>query len=451
MIKTTTLLVLIGAVLLGAAVYFFDVKRGEKLKEKATADESKTAFSIGSGADIKSLTIARPAAAGEPSVRLEKRDGAWWIVEPLQTDASDQAVQRIADGIATARVAQTEPGAPDRTKVYGLDPPAVSIDFQLQNGSKHSLKLGDKDFTGVSVYAVLDGAKDVALLPQTLLTSTVTNVDGLRSHSVLHFTAGDIASFDLRNLSGELSLRREKNGWKFKKPAEAAGDTRDVNAFLSAIANATFAGVASETPDNLEKYGLTKPVVTFTAVDGKGKTTTLVVGKKEGSEYFARDASRSVIFRIDDKLYKQLAQNYADLRNKKPADFDPAEVSRVEFHNEHGTAIFVRKSDKDEEWAIEAPAEKKGKSASVWNIFSPLTTAHADEVLDHPGAGIMANLAKPAVEVLLTEKSGRKLTIQISKESGDFVYARTSEGPAVYKLKKQLLTQLNFKRDDFAL
>ena len=451
MIKTTTLLVLLGAVLLGGAVYFFDVKRAEKEKEKATADESKTAFSIGSGADIKSLTIVRPAAAGEPPVRLEKRDGTWWIVEPLLTDASDQVVQRMADGIAIARVAQTEPGAPDRLKVYGLDPPAVSIDFQLQNGSKHSLKLGDKDFTGVSVYAIVDGAKDVALLPQTLLTGTVTNVAGLRSHSVLHFTAGDIASFDLGNPSGELSLTREKKAWKFKKPADAAGDTQDVNAFLSAIATATFTAIASETPDNPEKYGLTKPVITLQTVDTKGKTAKLLVGKKEGSEYFARDASRSMIFRIDNKLYKALAQNYAGLRNKKPAEFDPAEMSRVEFHNDHGTAIFVRKSDQEEEWAIEAPPDKKGKSASVWNLFSPLTTAHADEVLDHPGASIVANLSKPAVEVLLTEKSGKKLTIQISKESGDFVYARTSEGPAVYKLKKQILTQLNFKPDDFAL
>jgi hypothetical protein len=451
MIKTTTLLVLVGAVLLGGAVYFFDVKRGEKEKEKATAEESKTAFSITSGAEIKSLTIARPATAGEPPVRLEKRDGAWWIVEPIQTDASDQAVQKMADGIATARVTQTEPGAPDRLKVYGLDPPALSIDFQLQNGSKHSLKLGDKDFTGVSVYAILDGAKDVALLPQTLLTSTVTSVESLRSHSILHVTAGDVASFAMKNPSGELSLMREKNGWKFKKPADGDGDMRDVNTFLSSITSATFTGIASETPENLQKYGLTKPVITFTALDGKGKAVTLLVGKKEGGDYFARDASRPMIFRIDEKIYKQLAQKYGDLRNKQPVEFDPGEVSRVEFHNEHGTAIFSRKSDKDEEWTVEAPAEKKGKSASVWNIFSPLTTAHADEVIDHPNASIVAGLAKPAVEVLLTEKSGKKVTIQISKESGEFVYARTSEGPPIYKLKKQILTQLNFKPDDFAL
>lgn len=451
MIKTTTLLVLLGALLLGAAVYFFDVKRGEKEKEKASAEDSKSAFLIGSGADIKSLTITRAAAAGEPSIRLEKRDGSWWIVAPLQADANDQIVQRIADGIATPHVAQTEPGAPDRLKAYGLDPPAVSIDFQLQDGSKHSLRLGDKDFTGASVYAILDAAKDVALLPQTLLTSVTTDVEGLRSHSVLHITAGDVASFDLQNPSGELSLTRDKSGWKFKKPADAAGDTQDVNALLNAVANASFASIASEASGNLAKYGLTKPAVTFKAVVGKGKTAALLVGKKEGGDYFARDESRPMILRIDEKLYKKLAVNYADLRNKKLAAFDPVDVNRIEFHNANGTAVFARKSDKDEEWAIEAPADKGGKSASVWNLFSPLTTARAEEVLDHPGSSIVAGLAKPAVEVLLTEKSGRKLTIQFSKETGEFVYARTSDGPAVYKLKKQILTVLNFKPDDFAL
>jgi hypothetical protein len=451
MIKKTTLLVLLGAALLGAGVYFLDVKRGQKQKEKASADERKTAFSIGSGAEIKSMTIAQPAVAGEAAVRLEKRDGNWWIVAPLQTDANDQVAQRIADGIATAHVAETEPGSPDRLKVYGLDPAALSIDFELQNGTKHSLRLGNKDFTGVSVYAIVDGARDVALLPQTLLTSATTTAEGLRSHSVLHFSSGDVVSFELKNPSGELSLTQDKTGWKFKKPADAAGDTQDVTTLLNAVANASFTSIASETADDPGKYGLAKPVIALKIVDKKGKLAELLVGKKEGSDYFARDPSRPMILRIDDKLYKKLAVSYADLRNKKLATFDPADVTRVEFHNANGTAIFARKSDKDEEWAIEAPADKKGKSASVWNLFSPLTTARAEEVLDHPGSAITASLAKPAVEVLLTEKSGKKLTIQISKESGEFVYARTSDGAAVYKLKKQILTTLNFKPDDFAL
>jgi uncharacterized protein DUF4340 len=449
MIKTTTLLALLGAVLLGAAVYFVDVKRGEK--EKGLAEESKPAFSISSGADINSMTIAQPAAASEPAIHLEKRDGAWRITGPIQADANDQGVERIATGIAAARVTQTMPGTPDRLKVYGLDPPVVSIDFQLQNGSKHSLKMGGPDFTGTSVYAILNGASDVALVPQSLLTSATTNVEGLRSHAVLHISAADVTSFELQNPSGGMTLTREKSGWKFDKPAGGPGDRQNVDALLRAIAGAGFESIASETADDLAKYGLTKPVITFKAVDGKGNVATLLVGRTDGRDYFARDTSRPMIFRIDDKVYKRLAQGYADLRNKMLVNLDPKDANRVEFQNANGTAAFARKSDKDEEWAIEAPADKKGKSASVWNIFSPLTTARAEEVLDHANPAIIASLAKPAVEVLITEKSGKKLTIEVSKESGDFVYARTSDGPAIYKLKKQILTQLNFKPDDFAL
>ncbi|MGH9712154.1 MAG: DUF4340 domain-containing protein [Candidatus Acidiferrales bacterium] len=451
MIKKTTLFVLLAAVLLGAAVYYFDWKRGEKEKAIGAADDTKPAFAISSGADITSIMLSRPAIGGEPAIHLEKRDGAWKIVAPIQTDASEQVVKRIADGIATARVSQTEPGTPDRLKVYGLETPAMNIEFQTQNGSKHSLKLGDKDFTGVSVYAIVDGAKDVALLPQSLLTTTVTTVEGLRDHSVLEFSATDVASFELKNPAGELSLVKNKDGWKFRKPANGEADSHDVNSLLTSVASASFESIASETPQNLGKYGLTSPSITFTVVNEKGKAGTLLVGRKDGSDYFARDASRPMIFRIDGKIFKDLTQNYAALRDKSLIHFEANDVNRLEFHDSNVTAILNRKTDKVDEWAVEAPADLKTKPGTAWRLFSALTTARADDLLDHPGAEIAAKLVKPAVEVTLTEKSGKKLTVEISKESGDFVYGRTSDGPAVYKMKKQVLEQLNLKADDFTL
>lgn len=451
MIKKTTLLVLLSAVLLGAAVYYFDWKRGEKEKAVGAAEETKPAFVIPSGEEITAITLSRPAAKDEPTIRLERRDGAWRIVAPMQADANERVVQGIADGIATARVAQTEPGTPDRLKVYGLESPAMDIEFQTQKGSKHSLKLGDKDFTGVSVYAVVDGAKDVALLPQSLLTTTNTTVEGLRNHSVLSISAGDIASFDLKNPSGELSLGKEQDGWKFTKPANARADSRDVNGLLTAVAGASFESIVSETPENLEKYGLTSPSVTFAAVNGKGMTGTLLVGRKDGANYFARDTSRPMIFRIDDKLYKELARNYAALRDKSLVHLEAEDVNRVEFRASNVNVILNRKPDKVDEWSVEAPADLNAKPGTAWKLFSALTTARAEEVLEHPGTDVASMLAKPAVEVILTEKSGKKFTVELSKESGDFVYARTSDGPAVFKLKKQISEQLNLKADDFTL
>jgi hypothetical protein len=74
----------------------------------------------------------------------------------------------------------------------------------------------------------------------------------------------------------------------------------------------------------------------------------------------------------------------------------------------------------------------------------PLEQAVAEEVFDQPSADLRAKLAKPAFEAILTDKSGKKLTVQISGESGGFVYARTSDSPAIYKFNKQILTDLSF-------
>jgi hypothetical protein len=74
----------------------------------------------------------------------------------------------------------------------------------------------------------------------------------------------------------------------------------------------------------------------------------------------------------------------------------------------------------------------------------------ADQIIDHPAPEVLARLAKPAFDVTLTAKDGKKLSLAISKESGDFVYARNSVTPTVYQLKKQILDTLNFKPADLA-
>src|SRR5271168_3236456 len=134
MIKKTTLLVLLCAVVLGGVVYYFDWKRGAK--EKPAEDASMLAFSIQAD-DISSFTLTHPANAAEPPIRFVKHGEIWQIDQPLQTQADASVVQIILDAFASARISQTVPGSPDRLKVYGLDPPQMTVEFQLKNGTKH--------------------------------------------------------------------------------------------------------------------------------------------------------------------------------------------------------------------------------------------------------------------------------------------------------------------------
>src|SRR5580704_2428607 len=239
MIKKSTLIILLAAVILGAAAYFFYWKRGQKDAENGPSDTTKPAFTLRTESDdFSSLTISYPADPKSQPIHFEKQDGAWQITQPLQTSADDASLQGIVQQLASARVAQTEPGTPDRLKVFGLDPADVVLDFQMKSGAKHSLRLGKKDFTGVSVYAIADNAKDVVLLPESLLVNVDKPLQEMRDRAVLHINAVEFNSFELKNSSGALDAAKGQNGWQFSKPASTPGDEEAITTLLSGVANA---------------------------------------------------------------------------------------------------------------------------------------------------------------------------------------------------------------------
>lgn len=449
MIKKSTLFILIGAIALGAAVYYFDWKRGQKDADKSAEDTTKPAFSIPSSSEIVSIVLTRPQMAGESSIHFEKQNGAWEILQPIQTLADQHALVSIVEAIGGGRIESTEPGTPDRLKVYGLDPPEVSLEFKLQNGSQHTLKIGNKDFTNTYVYSVIDGAKDVALLPLALRTQTDLSVDYLRDHDVLHVDVGNLTSLALKNPSGEVEIKKEKAGWTFSKPVSGKlADDSDVTSVLNTVASAKMTAIVSESAGNLGKYGLAPPAITFTATDDTGKSATLLVGKREGTDYFAKDSSRPIIFRVDESLHKKLVETYGDLRDKKLTHLTQTDFTRAELQNANGTVVVSPKSE--QEWVAEAPPELKGKAVATWKIFTPITSARAEEIVDHPSADVLAKLAKPLVQATLTTKDSKKLIVNFTSVIGDFVYARTSDAPTVYKLKKDVLNDLSSKPMGFA-
>jgi Domain of unknown function (DUF4340) len=445
MIKKPTLILLLCAIGLAVGVYFFDYKKS--LNPKPAEDAPRPAFTF-QASDVKSLTISRPILASEPPIHFELRDGTWQIVQPVETQADQSALEGIVNDIANAKIAQSEPGTPDRLKAFGLNSPAVSLELQLQNGTKHTILMGNKDFTGVSAYSIVDAGTSVSLLPESLLASVDKSLDNLRDHAVLHISSANAVSFTLKNKSGEIAATRDKSDWKFSKPAGLLADSDGVNTLLTGIGNAKTIAIVSETPADLPKYGLSPPAITFAAVNDKGGTWTLLVGKKDGEEYFARDASRPTIFRINQDAYNKLSETFTDLRDKKIIHFDPASIDHVEIRGTNGAIGLARKTGED--WTFDSPADQKGKAAGIWKVFNPLSDAKADEVLDHAPADLAAKIAKPALEIELTQKSGEKITVRISKEAGDFVYAQSSSGPAIYKLKKQTLADLDLKPADLA-
>ena len=443
LIRKTTLVILVLAIALGGAVYYFDWKRGNAAKP----EPFKRAYAL-QASDVVSFALSHPARPGDPTIRFSKSGGLWQIVAPVQTGADQSTVDGIVDQIAGAEIMQTEPGTPDRLKAYGLDPAQASLELQLANGTKHTLLIGTKTFDGDSVYGVVDGSQSVSLLPMLLATSTARTLDSLRDRAVLHLETGDVASFAIKSASGEIAASKEDDHWKITKPLDTRASLDAVDSLLQAVSTGTMTSVASETPDNLAHYGLSNPAVTFTATGSKGGQFSLLVGKKDGDAYFARDVSRPMIFRVNEDLYKKLGEKFADLRDKQVVHAVSADIQQLELRNANGAISLSRKKDGSDDWVFDAPADQKGKLASSWKILDPLTGLTAEEVIDHPAPNLLSQMANPAVTAVLTGKDGKAVTVKLSKASGDFVYAQASDSPSLYRLKKDSLESLDLKASD---
>ena len=64
----------------------------------------------------------------------------------FKTEADQRLVGSIVETLGSSRIESNQPGTPDRLKAYGLDPPAISVEFKLQNGTQHTLKTWQQGF-----------------------------------------------------------------------------------------------------------------------------------------------------------------------------------------------------------------------------------------------------------------------------------------------------------------
>jgi hypothetical protein len=435
--KRSTLILLAVAIALAALVYFWEIKGGKSRDEKI--ETSKPAFNI-NREEIAAITLTR---AGQ-TITIEDRDGKWVITQPVSAPADQSAINSIINSITGAHIERSLAASEEEVKSYGLAEPAVIIEVKLKSGEQHRLRLGNKDFSGLSVYAFLDDSSEVALLPASLLTNADKPLEDLRDRSVLGISQFEMNSLTLSNQHGSIALNKEGSDWKIKSPFESAVDESEFNSLLSQITSAKAEEFVAETASDLAKYGLDKPKITLSARLQDGSERVLTVGSKADGGYYAKSSDRPQIIKIESALYDKLNVKPAELRDKQIIKLNKDELTRIEIKNPNQKILAEKKEDK---WLVREPAERKDKELQTFKIFSALET-RAKEILDSPSAAIRSKLLKPTVVVQLTDKSGKVTLLAISSADGDDVYVTVKGRPQVYKVGKQVLDDLSFKAAD---
>jgi len=434
--KRNTLILLVLAAIGGALIYYLEIKPGKPRDEKP--DETRPAFSF-AREEITGVTVTR---GGKP-VTLENQNGKWVITQPVNAAADESALNSLVGDVVSARI-EREFAAPGDLKEYGLADPAVKLEIKLKNGQTRRVELGAKDVVGSSAYARIDGAQNIAMLPASVLTSADKSLDDLRDRSVLGATQFELSSLKVTNESGGFEIARQESEWLLKSPVQGPAEESAVSSLLGDLTSAKATEIVSETADDLAKYGLDKSKLGLTVKLATGAERSVSIGSKADDKFYAKVSDRPQIFKVEQAFLDNLNTKLADLRSKEIVKLDRENLKTISIRNPNGTLVA---ENKDGKWVVTAPADKKDKEAQSFKIFTPFESK-ASEVLDKPSAAIAAKLARPAVEVRLTDKNGKTTIVKISAADGDDCYVRVEGRGGIYKLSKTMLESLSFKMDE---
>jgi len=436
--KRSTGIVFLLAAALAAFVYFYDLKH-TPASDASTSEASKPAFTSVTSADVQEIKIQR---AGTTMDFDHKSDG-WYMTQPRAQRADSSALDGLAGALSYASVDRTFPATPDNLGSFGLKDPAVTVDFKLKNGTSHQMRFGAKDFSSSSIYALIDNGSQVSLMSDAVYSSSNKAPDDFRDKSLTTVPASDANFFDLVNSSGELAGTKKGDTWTLAKPRVAPGDHAKIDALLSSVAGGQITHYVTDSNGSLAKYGLDKPAIRFQAKLAGGKSVSLEVGKQEGTDYYARNLAQPGVFQINENLYSILNDKYIDLRDKQIVHIAPADATRLDVRNVNGSFACVKG---DSGLVLEQPsgADKKAAPPACPNLVDELQDDQADEVYDNPPASVSSQLAKPPVQITITDKNGKKTELAFSGITGDSIYGRNSDSPAVYKFAKRVFDEVNF-------
>jgi len=317
-VKKSTLLLVLLAVALGVAVWYLEFKREKPAEDAATA--SKPLFNFKSE-EVTMLTLTR---SGE-TLRVERRGAAWRITQPVDAAADDGAVEGLLGSLSFARISKTiavtPPGSADALKEFGLDAPVVTLEMKLKSGTAHRLRLGAKDFTGSNVYALVDSAPDVALLPADVLSSADKPVLEFRDRRIAVFDEENVVRMRVKNEHGTLVAAKNAEGkWIVSEPAAMKGREVETERMFNALREARAEGVL-DSPTPAERARLVRPSVEIELAMKDGSATKVEFSAGKGDVY-ARSDLGPMLFKV--------ARTTVDTLNLKPADMVKKEEPKAE-------------------------------------------------------------------------------------------------------------------------
>jgi hypothetical protein len=279
------------------------------LKKNADDFESREVFGVTAG-DASRLEILR----GRGKLAFVRKDGAWWIAEPMADLADTSAVDRLVGELAGLRAKDFVHGSQDLAAI-GLNPPLYRVVLVGAKGATTAVDFGATRADGNTVYARREG--QVLTVDHDTVEELSKEAEAFRSRVLFGFNRSDVVTVEAAFAKASYVLSQKDGGWSAGGRPLLAASADDVIAALADLAGKDFL-------DEAAVKGLALPVATVTVRTKAGPPWALSLHPRTG-EMVARVAPRPGGFLIDrdapDKLeaaFRKATAAPAPVPTRKP-------------------------------------------------------------------------------------------------------------------------------------
>lgn len=250
----------------------------------------------GRAADVSRIEIFR----GRGRLVLFRRDGTWWLSEPVADLADAAEADRFAGQLTGLRTLEFLHGGED-LPALSLQPPLYRVSLTGEKGAVTSVDFGATRSDGNSVYARRDGR--VLTVDQEIVAELSKEAEPFRSTSLVAFNRGDVTSVEADFQTDKHTLTRDATGWTAGGKPVLASAADDVLAAIAALKSKGFV-------DDAAVKALPPPASTVIVRTKTGPPWTIGLRPRAG-ELVATVSSRPGGFVLDGDVSGKLGAAFA--------------------------------------------------------------------------------------------------------------------------------------------
>jgi len=404
------------------AVYVVDGALAAKLDRAFDAFRDRRVFDVGLD-KASAVRITSP----DRKLLLQRREGIWHIVEPVEDFADPSAVGSLLTKLAALKAeGYVTEDAADLAD-YGLDEPALTCELTVGDGQTMTLLVG-RDVKD-SRYAKRGEEPAVFTLKEVAVAAANVTPEQVRQRRVVDVAAADVTSIEIE--SGDRKWAVARGGadepWRLVQPKQAGASQEAVAAFLGHLRKLRVSRWVDDPWATAHEF-FRKPAAVVTlsrgtdtdvmrppvrvafssylktaALDGRfvqrvGQRCLLYVSSKPEDAKASLEARESV--EAASAVAKTLEAGYLAFLDRRIFDFDPEQVTTLTVERDDAMLVCEKA---EAGWRLALPVEMDADPLNVGSLIGAMANLRAaDYVAEKPDDLMALGLLDPDLTLTVT-------------------------------------------------